>query len=278
MIRRVSFSASEWTGSILLILMTTALAIVCGVLKRENERLRRSNWELEGAVGRPPGTAISWLPRAAIASILLPCVGYFAVSTFLVMARAREAAAQLSTVARVRVAKVRFTAKAPPPATQVSGAGERLRGGGCDLVAPSRVWNHLEAVAEKEHLSTNLLQAVIFRESSFHPCAVSSSGALGLMQLMPGTAAELGVQDPFDPRQNIDAGARFLGDLMVRYRGDAELALAAYHSGPATVDAHGSVPPIPKTRTYVNDVMGLAGFRRPNSAPARSSLGFSLLE
>ena len=85
---------------------------------------------------------------------------------------------------------------------------------------------------------------------------------MGMMQLMPGTAADLGVSDPFDPKQNIRAGARFLRRLLTRYQGDVELALAAYHAGPGRV--HRSVPAIPKTQTYVSDIVGLVAIKPAN--------------
>ena len=261
MIRRVSLSSGEWVSNILLALIAAALVIICRRLKRENERSRRSNRELEGTVGRPHRATTSWLPRVAVASFLLPCIGSFALSPFLILARARDAAAQLRAATWMPGLGAGATMKVLSSGTQRLSTEDQLRSRGCEILRPAVLWGHLEEVAERERVATILLQAVIFRESSFHPCAVSSSGALGLMQLMPETAAELGVTDPFDPLENIEGGARFLGRLIVRYRGDLELALAAYHAGPTMVDAHGAVPPIPKTRTYVNDVMGLAGLK-----------------
>lgn len=109
-------------------------------------------------------------------------------------------------------------------------------------------------------LPPELVRAVIRVESGYQPHAVSSAGALGLMQLMPATAAELGVVDPFDPRQNVLGGARLLRILVNAFDGDVTLAIAAYHAGAGCVRRAGGVPPIVKTRQYVR--MVLATFHR----------------
>lgn len=109
--------------------------------------------------------------------------------------------------------------------------------------------------ARREGIQPALLRAVIERESGFRPCAVSPKGAMGLMQLMPGTAADLGVQDPFDPAENVSSGAAFLADLLRRYGNNPALALGAYNAGPGRVDANGGVPAIPETLQYVSDIL-----------------------
>lgn len=129
----------------------------------------------------------------------------------------------------------------------------------CDPLAPAELSPVIERTAEREGYSPNLLRAVIRKESAFYPCAVSNKGAMGLMQLMPATAATLGVSDPLDPLQNIDGGARFLGQLLSRYEGDVTKALAAYNAGPGKVDAYGGVPPYTETKNYVREVMGALG-------------------
>ena len=130
---------------------------------------------------------------------------------------------------------------------------------GCPEVAADEVLWNINAASREHGVNPNLVWAVIYRESSFAPCAVSKSGALGLMQLKPGTAADMGVRDPFDPRQNIDGGARYLRKMLDRYDGDVRLALSAYHAGPTTVDTHRGMPPIRATYTYVADVLRLTG-------------------
>ncbi len=101
----------------------------------------------------------------------------------------------------------------------------------------------------------DLVRAVVQVESGYNPRAVSSKGALGLMQLMPETAAELGVSSPLDPDQNIRGGTAYLRQLLDRFSGNEELALAAYNAGPTAVDHYGhQVPPYPETQDYVRKV------------------------
>jgi soluble lytic murein transglycosylase-like protein len=94
-------------------------------------------------------------------------------------------------------------------------------------------------------------------ESAFDALAVSPAGAVGLMQLMPDVASEMGVDDPFDPRQNIMGGAKYLRRLLDRHRGNMRLALASYNAGPGNVTEYGGVPPFPETRKYVKTVTKL---------------------
>jgi len=117
--------------------------------------------------------------------------------------------------------------------------------------------------AEKHGVDERLVAGVIAAESNFEPRAVSPRGARGLMQLMPGTAAEYSVGNAFDPRQNIDAGTRYLGHLLARYGQDATLALAAYNAGPERVVAYGGVPPFAETRAYIERVRRTAARLRP---------------
>ena len=110
-----------------------------------------------------------------------------------------------------------------------------------------------EAAAMYE-LDLKLLRAVVRLESGFDASAVSTAGALGMLLLMPALAEELGVEDPFDPRQNIFAGARYLKALLLEHDGSETLALASYNAGPGAVAQHQGVPPYPETQQYVRTI------------------------
>lgn len=119
---------------------------------------------------------------------------------------------------------------------------------------PASYDRYIDEASRLYGIDTALLKAVVKVESNFNSRAVSHKGALGLMQIMPQNAAMLDIQDPFDPRQNILGGARYLREMLNRY-GDLELALAAYNAGPAAVDRYRAVPPFTETRSYVQQVL-----------------------
>jgi soluble lytic murein transglycosylase-like protein len=125
----------------------------------------------------------------------------------------------------------------------------------CDPISPDSFDPQIRAEADRQNVAPELLRAVISAESAFVPCAVSDKGAMGLMQLMPGTATAMGVSDPMDPSDNLRGGVRYLGQLLERYGGDLSLALSAYNAGPAVVDKFGGVPPIPETQNYVREIL-----------------------
>jgi soluble lytic murein transglycosylase-like protein len=130
------------------------------------------------------------------------------------------------------------------------------RGVGPPEAAPARYDYDIliDEVARQHSLPPALVKAVIAAESAFEPRAVSRAGAQGLMQLMPTTAARMGVLEPFEPLQNVHGGAEYLRNLVDRY-GDLTRALAAYNAGPTVVDRYGGVPPYHETRAYVDRVL-----------------------
>jgi soluble lytic murein transglycosylase-like protein len=141
-----------------------------------------------------------------------------------------------------------------------------------EVLAPSADGGDLRALAvaaaQRHGLDPALVLAVVSVESAFQPDAVSHKGAQGLMQLMPGTARELGVADAMDPAQNLDGGTRYLRMLVARYGGDLGKALAAYNAGPGAVKRHRGIPPYRETLHYVNRV--LKRYERTRARPASS--------
>ncbi|OIP25311.1 hypothetical protein AUK22_08150 [bacterium CG2_30_54_10] len=115
----------------------------------------------------------------------------------------------------------------------------------------------IKKYSEQNGLNPQLIQKVIQTESNFDPRCVSKRGAQGLMQLMPETAREMGVSNPFDPEQNIAGGSRYLAMMLERFGGNMSKALAAYNAGPTVVQTHGGIPPFPETKRFVSKVLGL---------------------
>ncbi|MCL6594633.1 MAG: lytic transglycosylase domain-containing protein [Firmicutes bacterium] len=147
-----------------------------------------------------------------------------------------------------------------PPAAVGSGPGAT---GAAPLGAAPQPPSDLAALIDRAALAhglpPRLLAALVQEESGFDPNARSRAGAMGLTQLMPATAAALGVSDPWNPAENLDAGAAYLAGLIDRYGGNVPLALAAYNAGPGAVAEWGGIPPYPETQRYVRNVLALAG-------------------
>jgi soluble lytic murein transglycosylase-like protein len=138
-------------------------------------------------------------------------------------------------------------------------------------VSTAEVEAAINEAANHHGVDPNLVKAIIKVESNFNPRAVSNKGAMGLMQLMPGTARNLKVQNPFDVHQNVDAGVRHFRRLLDDYKGDVKLSLAAYNAGEKAVNDHRGIPPYHETQNYVRQITGLynGGLNVQFASPAR---------
>lgn len=125
------------------------------------------------------------------------------------------------------------------------------------VALPKDYSQYIHKAASKYDLEPDLIKAVIKTESNGNHRAVSRKGAIGLMQLMPSTASDMNVSNPYNPEENIEGGTRYLKYLLERFNGNVTLALAAYNSGPKTVEKYGNVPPIDETRQYVKRILNL---------------------
>ena len=159
----------------------------------------------------------------------------------------------LQRVASIRASLTQFE-RAPAPqsaaATSRPGFGDYLREATVRTNSPTAVDDLVAQAAARHGVDPDLIHAVIRAESDYNPRCESHAGAMGLMQLMPGTASGLGVTDPWDPAQNIDGGTRYLRQQLDRF-GDTRLALAAYNAGPGAVQRYSGIPPYDETQTYV---------------------------
>jgi soluble lytic murein transglycosylase-like protein len=137
------------------------------------------------------------------------------------------------------------------PQTRAMVSGHRM--------TPSQLDDVILAAAQRHNVDVDLVRALIKVESNFNPHAVSNKGAMGLMQLMPRTARDLGVANPFDPEQNVEGGVRHFKGLLEGFNGNVPLSLAAYNAGAGAVARNGGVPPYTETRNYVNRITQLYG-------------------
>jgi soluble lytic murein transglycosylase-like protein len=140
------------------------------------------------------------------------------------------------------------------PRTDAASGGEAAAQD-CDPISDPELTPLIASAAQQHRVEPKLLRGVIEQESGFHACAVSAKGAMGLMQLMPAVVQNLNVDDAFDPKQNIEAGATYLRQLLDKYNDDIKLVLAAYNAGPNSVDLTGGIPDIKETRDYVEGVI-----------------------
>jgi soluble lytic murein transglycosylase-like protein len=137
------------------------------------------------------------------------------------------------------------------------------------VVPASEAYNDIvEEAAKAYDMDPNLIHAVMQAESAFHPYAVSRAGAEGLMQLMPELSEEYGVNNAFDPRENIMGGTRYLKRLLDYHNGNIDLALASYNAGPGNVERYGGVPPFRETRNYVKTIKQILAARKKRSSDA----------
>jgi len=123
------------------------------------------------------------------------------------------------------------------------------------MVPPAQIDALVNDNAQSQNVDPALIKAIIANESGFNANATSDVGAQGLMQLMPGTAAGLGVTDAYDPSQNVAGGTKYIKGLLERFNGDVRLAVAAYNAGPGAVEKYGGVPPYAETQNYVQNVL-----------------------
>lgn len=156
---------------------------------------------------------------------------------------------------------------APDAPTEFAQARTGVTNG--QAVTNAIIGEHIREIAQRYGVSEVLVAAIIAVESEYNPRAVSRKGARGLMQLMPATASSLSVDDPFDPRENIEAGVRHLRRLLIRFDYNLPLVLAAYNAGEQAVLRYRGVPPYRETRQYISRVLRRVERARPGSVPVR---------
>ena len=173
-----------------------------------------------------------------------------------------------STFATQLASAATATAAAPATATTSTTAGY-LSPGASELPAGTPFGAEITAAAKKHGIDPALLAGLVKQESGFDPGAGSPAGARGLTQLMPATAAGLGVANVLDPIQNLDGGAKYLRQQLDAFGGDVTRALAAYNAGPGAVQRYGGVPPYAETQNYVRIVQAnAAGYRAAATTPS----------
>lgn len=157
-----------------------------------------------------------------------------------------------------------------------SQTGDTAGSASSSVSSPEDYETYFQEAANTYGISAAILKSIARAESNFNPTAVSSSGAVGIMQLMPSTAAALGVSNAYDVRENILGGAKYIGQLLSKYQGNISLALAAYNAGSGNVDKYGGIPPFAETQNYVRKVLSYMDESFPADNSSHSSGIFGL--
>jgi soluble lytic murein transglycosylase-like protein len=211
---------------------------------------------LAAASGGPEAEPSAASPDASAQSTSLPMTAASATAASGLPPSAYESASTPLSASSTAIASPELAgAGAPAPASAGSSAYDAT----------------ISQVAAREGLDPAVLHGLIQQESGFDPSARSSAGALGLTQLMPSTAASLGVAEPLNPTQSIEGGARYLKEMLERFGGNTADALAAYNAGAGAVEQYGGVPPYAETQEYVAKVMANANAYRQASATSAAT-------
>jgi len=226
---------------------------------QENGRTVYVNSDESRSISRsaaPAPRAASTAPRYKYWSSVEHCWKYVR-PTPAALTAARSAAADVATYVSAQPAGSGISASVNP--------GYRSLAKGRH-VTPEEIDRAIDEAAQKHNVDPNLVRAVVKVESNFNSQAVSRAGAMGLMQLMPSTARTLNVSNPFDPKQNVDAGVRHLKGLLDSYNGDVRLSLAAYNAGQGAVARNNGIPPYAETQNYVRRITQLYWNGTPGSS------------
>jgi soluble lytic murein transglycosylase-like protein len=231
--------------------MTLSLSAADGIATvQENGRtvfVNDDGPQLSRPAGQATQRSTSSAPRYKYWSSVEHCWKYVR-ATPAALSAARSAAADVATYVSAQPAGSGISASVNP------GYRSLARG---RQVSPEEVDKAIAEAASKHNVDPNLVRAVVKVESNFNSQAISRTGAMGLMQLMPATARTLNVSNPFDPKQNIDAGVRHLKGLLDSYNGDVRLSLAAYNAGQGAVARNNGIPPYAETQNYVKRITEL---------------------
>ena len=187
------------------------------------------------------------------------CVGRAAEADYSA-ARSQQLASVLKQRAAARAQQAAVASRRPAayvsaPSVQMARWTQAVSDIPCVSTTEGEIRDIVDDGARRTGLDANLVHAVVRKESAYNPCATSNKGAQGLMQLMPSVQLQFGVTNPYDPRQNVDAGTRLLKQLIDQYGGDLTRALGAYNAGPARIEQFGGVPPLPETLHYVSGIL-----------------------